>query len=133
MSLFMPYTYDILVMHLSSCDRKRTMLKNRFTRPFRRLRGKLTLSYTLTSATTFLLIEVILVTTIFLFISFDVPFFLLNALKQQAPQAVPYFVHGTPDREAVATWLRVTSASSTNQGPFNNRPILLAVVDAHGQ
>lgn len=109
------------------------MLKNRFTRPFRRLRGKLTLSYTLTSAATFLLIEVTLVTTIFLFISFDVPFFLLNALKQQTPQAVPYFVHGTADREAVATWLRVMGSSSTNQGPFNDRPILLAVVDAHGQ
>ncbi len=109
------------------------MLKNRFTRPFRQLRGKLTVSYTVTSAVTFLLIEVTLITTIFLFISFDVPFFLLNALKQQTPQVVPYFVHETPDREAVATWLRVTSSSSTNQGPLNGRPILLAVVDAQGK
>src|SRR5579885_1898556 len=125
--------YDILEACLSSCDWKRTMLKNRFTRPFRQLRGKLTVSYTVTSAVTFLLIEVTLVTTIFLFISFDVPFFLLNALKQQTPQVVPYFVHETPDREAVATWLRVTSSSSTNQGPLNGRPILLAVVDAQGK
>jgi len=86
----------------------------------------------LTSAATFLLIEIIFVTVIFLFISFDLPFFLLNSLEQQTPQAVPYFVHGTPDREALMAWLRVTNIGSTTQGPLSDHNILFAVVDTHG-
>src|SRR6184192_2825228 len=41
-----------------SWNREKNMLIKRFTRPFRQLQGKLTLSYTLTSVVTFLLIEV---------------------------------------------------------------------------
>ncbi|HEU5230636.1 MAG TPA: histidine kinase [Ktedonobacteraceae bacterium] len=109
------------------------MLKKRFIRPFRQLRGKLTISYTLTAVTTFLLIEVIFITIVFLVISFNVPFFVLNALKQETPQAVPFFVHSVPDREALTVWLRVSNASFANQGPLNGHLIFLAVVDARGQ
>ena len=116
-----------------SYDRKKNMLKERFTRPFRRLRGKLTLSYTVTSAVTFLLIEVILVTIILLAIGLNIPFFILNSLKQEAPQATPYFIHGSPDREALTAWLQVINANGTNQGPVSGHMIFLAVGDPQGQ
>jgi NarL family two-component system sensor histidine kinase LiaS len=108
------------------------MLK-RFTRPFRQLRGKLTLSYTLTSVVTFLLIELIFIVVVFSFVSLNVPSIVLNSLKQEAPQAAPYFVHGSPDREELTAWLQIISPTVSNQGPFKNPPIILAVVDTRGQ
>lgn len=107
------------------------MLK-RFTRSFRQLRGKLTLAYTLTSVVTFLLIELIFIVVVFSFVSFNVPAIVLNTLKQQAPQAAPYFVHSPPDREQLTAWLRIISPTVSNQGPFKNPPIILAVVDTQG-
>ena len=109
------------------------MLKKYFIRPFRQLRGKLTISYTLTAVTTFLLIEIIFIKIVFLVISFNVPFFVLNALKQETPQAEPFFVHSVPDREALTVWLRVSNTGFANQGPLNGHLIFLAVVDARGQ
>ncbi len=109
------------------------MLKKRFIRPFRQLRGKLTLSYTLTAAVTVLLIEIIFITIVFLIISLNIPLFILSSLKQEAPQAVPFFVHGEPDHEALTAWLRIINATSTNQGPLNGHTMFLAVVDTHGQ
>ena len=106
----------------------------RFTRPFRQLRGKLTLSYTLTSVVTFLLIEVIAITALFLFISSNISNFVLSDLKQEAPQAAPYFVHGSPDREALTNWLQVVNSTVLNQGLFNfSRPVFFTVVDPQGQ
>jgi len=110
------------------------MLIKRFTRPFRQLQGKLTLSYTLTSVVTFLLIEVTAITIVLLFVSLNVSNIVLNNLKQEAPQAAPYFVHGSPDSEALASWLHIINPSVANQGPFNNHPtVFLTAVDPHGQ
>ena len=110
------------------------MLIKRFTRPFRQLQGKLTLSYTLTSVVTFLLIEVTAIAIVLLFVSLNVSNIVLNNLKQEAPQAAPYFVHGSPDSEALASWLHIINPSVANQGPFNNHPtVFLTAVDTHGQ
>src|SRR6266571_116274 len=110
------------------------MLIKRFIRPFRQLQGKLTLSYTLTSVVTFLLIEVTAIAIVLWFVSLNVSNIVLNNLKQEAPQAAPYFVHGSPDSEALASWLLIINPSVANQGPFNNHPtVFLTAVDTHGQ
>lgn len=109
------------------------MVMKRVTRPFRQLQGKLTLSYTLTSVVTFLLIEVTLITIILWFVNLNISGLVLNNLKQQAPQATSYFVHGTPDREALSLWLRIIQPTVFNVGPGNNHPIFLVAVDAQGQ
>jgi len=46
---------------------------------------------------------------------------------------VPYFVHGSPDREALTAWLHIISPSVSAQGPFKNSPIFLTVVDTQGK
>ena len=110
------------------------MAIKRFKRPFRQLRGKLTLSYTLTSVVTFLLVELTAITVLFTFVSLNVSTFIANDIKQEAPQAVPYFVHGSADREALANWLQVVNTTVLNQGLFNfSRPVFFAVVDTQGQ
>lgn len=112
------------------------MFIKRFTRPFRQLRGKLTLSYTLTLVVTFLLVEVIGIGIALLISSLNASGFVMNSLKQEAPQAAPYFIHGSPDREALTAELQLINADlPSKQGPFNhsNPPIFLAVVDPQGQ
>jgi len=110
------------------------MAIKRFKRPFRQLRGKLTLSYTLTSVLTFLLVEVVAIAIIFTFVSLNLSSLVLNNLKQEAPQALPYLVQGVPNRELLTTWLRGISASLSNQGfTTENRPVFLTVVDTQGQ
>src|SRR5712691_6688206 len=126
--------YDILRTRLSSCDREKTMAIRRLTRPFRQLRGKLTLSYTLTSVLTFLLLEVIAIAAIFTFISLNISSLVLNVLKQEAPLASPYFGQGVPSHELLTSWLHGFNASLTNQVfTTDNQPIFLAVVDTRGQ
>src|SRR5258708_17024140 len=110
------------------------MLAKRFIRPFRQLRGKLTLSYTLTSVLSFLLIEVTVLTIAFLLISAYIPNIVANSLKQEAPQAAPYFVHGSPDRQALTAWLHIIDANVLNQGALNRTHLIfLVVVDVRGQ
>ncbi len=111
------------------------MLTKRFTRPFRRLRGKLTLSYTLTTVVAFLLIEIVVVGVGLLISSLNVSYFVSNVLKQEAPQAPPYFVHGSPDREALTTWLHIVNdGMPSKQGPFYfSHPIFLTVLDTQGR
>lgn len=112
---------------------KKVMQKKRFTRPFRQLRGKLTLSYTLTSVAAFLLVEIIVISIFFIIISANVPLIVLNLLKQDAPQAAPYFVHSSPDQEALTAWLHIISPTFSNTGPFSGRPDFLAVIDTRGR
>ncbi len=125
----------MLLMYCRSLlESEKIMLIKRFTRPFRQLQGKLTLSYTLTSVVTFLLIEVTAITIVLFFVSLNVSNIVLDNLKQEAPQAAPYFVHGSPDSEALASWLHIINPSVANQGPFNNHPtVFLTAVDPHGQ
>lgn len=109
------------------------MPMKRFTRPFGQLRGKLTLSYTLTSVVTFLLIELIFIGGALGFVSLHTPDIALNNLKQDAPQAAPYFIHGSPDREALTSWLHIVTRQMSDQGPFTNHPVFLTVADSQGR
>jgi signal transduction histidine kinase len=110
------------------------MLMKRFTRPFRQLQGKLTLSYTLTSVVTFLLVEVIALVVVFSYISLNISSIVLNNLKQDAAQAAPYFVQGIPDRRALTNWLHILNPAVFNQRPLSdNHSFFLAVVDTQGQ
>src|SRR6266849_9552385 len=109
------------------------MSMKRFTRPFHQLRGKLTLSYTLTSVVTFLLLEVIFITIILSIVALNISAIVESGLKQEALQFAPYFVHGLPDREELTAALHVNNANGTNQGPFSEHPIFLTVVDTQGQ
>src|SRR5258706_8359123 len=110
------------------------MLK-RFTRPFRQLRGKLTLSYMLTSVVTFLLIELIFIAVVLWFVSFNISSIILDDLKKEAPQAATYFVHGSPDRQELTSGLNVIGAALPNLGPPGQSHSLtfLTVVDVQGQ
>ncbi len=109
------------------------MSMKRFTRPFHQLRGKLTLSYTLTSVVTFLLLELLFIGVILAVVSLNISTIVAGSLKQQASQIAPYFVHGSPDPEELTAALYVIDANVSNQGPFNGHPIFLAVVDTQGQ
>ncbi len=107
-----------------------------FTRPFRHLQGKLTISYTLTSVVIFLLIEMVF--TGFAFWLYDlkgVSYFLSNLVEQEAPLATPYFVHGSADREALTSWLQIMHDNPPNgQGPFKfSQLIYITVVDTQGR
>src|SRR6266567_2379889 len=117
------YAYGILRARLASGNQEKTIDMKRFTRPFRQLRGKLTLSYTLTSVVTFLLIEVIAITALFLYISLNISNFVLIDLKQEAPQAAPYFVHGSPDREALTNWLQVVNTQGQAIASIGTHPV----------
>lgn len=56
-------------------------------------------------------------------------------LTQEVPLATPYFVHGSPDREALARWLIILNKNfPSKQGPFTfDPPLYLAVVDIRRQ
>jgi NarL family two-component system sensor histidine kinase LiaS len=109
------------------------MLIKRLTRPFRRLQAKLTLSYTLTSIVAFLLVELTFIGIIFWIVSLNISNIVLTGLKQEAPQAAPYFVHSVPDREELTAWLYVINPDLSNRDPFRSRPIFLTVVDTKSQ
>src|SRR5579863_5051552 len=110
------------------------MLIKRFKRSIRQLQGKLTVSYTMTSVLAFLLVEVIFIGGALIFSSLNIPFFIANGLKQEAPQAAPYFVNGSPNREELTAWLQLVSDSIPKQGPFFfTHPLFLTVIDTQGQ
>ena len=118
---------------MSSRDWEKAMDLKRFTRPFHQLRGKLTLSYTLTSVVTFLLLELLFIGVILTVVSLNISTIVASSLKQEASQFAPYFVHSSPDMEELATALKVIYPNVSNQGPFNGFPIFLAVVDSQGK
>jgi two-component system, NarL family, sensor histidine kinase LiaS len=118
---------------MSSVDWEKAMSMKRFTRPFHQLRGKLTLSYTLTSVVTFLLLELLFFGIILTAVSLNISAIVSSNLKQQASQIAPYFVHGLPDHEELTAALHVIDVNGSNQGPFNGHPIFLSVVDTQGQ
>ncbi len=104
-----------------------------FTRPFRQLRGKLTLSYTLTSIVAFLLVEVTALALISFVLMISGPNVLVNNLTQDAPQAASYFTPSGPDRTSLTAWLQGISDTVSNEVPFTYHPIFLSVVDRQGQ
>lgn len=105
----------------------------RFTKPFHQLRGKLTLSYTLTSVVAFLLVEMLVIGSALTILVTHLSAFVLNDLSQKASQAAPYLVNATSDPEPVAIWLQITSDAEAKQDPLHAHPILLAVTDTRGQ
>jgi signal transduction histidine kinase len=111
------------------------MLKKLFSWPFRRLQRKLTLSYTLATLVTILLIEVLFIGIALTLFGLNTSRFLLQSLVQEAQQAPPYFVHGTPDRAGLAAWLQIASTDlPTKQGPFQFAyPLFFTVLDSQGQ
>jgi two-component system, NarL family, sensor histidine kinase LiaS len=118
---------------MSSREWEKAMNLKRFTRPFHQLRGKLTLSYTLTSVVTFLLLELLFLGLILTVVSLNISAIVSSSLKQDASQLAPYFVHGLPDQAELTAALYVIEENNSNQGPFGGRPISLSVVDTGGQ
>lgn len=110
------------------------MATKRFSHLFRGIRGKLTLSYTLTTVVTFLLVEIIGISLAFSVASADLTNIIASNLQQEAPQAASYYVNGVPDSQALTTWLHIINISLSNDWLLsNNQPIFLAVVDTQGQ
>ena len=118
---------------MSSRDWENAMNLKRFTRPFHQLRGKLTLSYTLTSVVTFLLLELLFIGIILTVVGLNISAIVSSSLKQEASQFAPYFVHGLPDQEELAAALHVIDVNNSNPGSFGDHPISLSVVDTGGQ
>ena len=110
------------------------MSRIHFPKIFRRLRGKLTLSYTLTSVVTFLLLEVIVLSAVFLTLTLNTTAILETDMKQQASLASPYFIHSTPDEETLTAWLQMVNGNIINQWPLSgSSPMFFTVVDTQGQ
>jgi signal transduction histidine kinase len=118
---------------MSSWNRDKAMNLKRFTRPLHQLRGKLTLSYTLTSVATFLLLELLFIGVILTVVSLNISAIAVGSLKQEASQIAPYFVHGSPDPAELASALTIIYPNLSNQGPFNGHPIFVSVVDTQGK
>jgi hypothetical protein len=75
----------------------------RFIKPFRQLRGKLTLSYTLTSVAAFLLVEMLFFSAVLIFLTTHIPDLILQNLGPQAAQATQYIGRASTDPEPLAT------------------------------
>lgn len=67
----------------------------------------MTLSYTITAVVSFLLVELLFFTAVFPYVSSNVPSLSEYYLKQNTPQAGPYFVNGSADREGLNAWLHL--------------------------
>lgn len=104
----------------------------RFWRPPQRMQWKLTLSYTLVTVVTTLLIELLTFLVLLVYILLNQVAFLENSLQLQAAQTVPYFVHGAPDRVALAKWLQVADGSKPSVAQDAQAPGFFAIVDNQG-
>lgn len=104
----------------------------RLIQPFRGLRGKLTLSYMLTSVLAFVLVEVLVIGGIILFFVTHVQSILLNNLRAQASQVAPYLANAAHDPEPLATWLQIMVGNPGNQNSFQPKTIFLVVTDTRG-
>lgn len=103
----------------------------RLTNPFRRLRGKLTLSYMLTSVLTFLLIELLIGGVITFFLT-HIQDILLNNLQIQARQATPYLANAAHDPEALGIWLHIAFENANGQDFAHSKIVFFAVTDTRG-
>src|SRR5689334_7596248 len=105
------------------------MMKKRFWHPPQRMQWKLTLSYTLVTVVATLLIELLTFLVLLAYILLNQVALLENSVQLQAVQTVPYFVHGAPDRVALAKWLQVADVSLPAVALDAQKPGFLAVVD----
>jgi len=105
----------------------------RFLRPFRQLRWKLTFSFALTSLVAFLLVVILIPGVYLLLVGTHISGFLLGNLRPQADQGVPYLAEASTDVGPLVTWLRITNTTIIpGQDPFHFHPISLTVTDTQG-
>lgn len=107
------------------------MHKHRSPRFFRRLGGKLTLSYTLTSVVAFLLAEIVVIISVFWLVHVEAANLVLNDLEYDAPQTATYVAAGTSDQQ-ILTSLLYTFDEKVSRVPLLNQPISLSVLDKQG-
>ncbi|MBN1430744.1 MAG: HAMP domain-containing protein [Anaerolineae bacterium] len=99
-----------------------------FIAPFRRLRWKLTLSYTAVTVGALLAVELLAIVAVLVFIvpviynSDLVPQALVQGMKIFAAEVCPYLEEEPPDVEGLAGWLDTMSKSDANL-MINNRPV----------
>ncbi len=109
----------------------------RLLQPFRQLRWKLTLSYTLTSAVAFTVVIMLIVGGGLLWLATHVSTVIAGNLSQQATQSLPYLANAATDHEPLTTWLEITAASDASQSggqdPFHYAPLFLTMVNTQGR
>lgn len=108
-----------------------------FGRPFRQLRGKLTLSYMLTTVAAFLVVAMPVVAGVLIFFAVNLPGVSLRNLQQPASELGPYLANPAINPQAyLKTWLPITEAANyagRDPDPFHPRPVFLAVADTQGR
>ncbi|HEY4383253.1 MAG TPA: histidine kinase, partial [Ktedonobacteraceae bacterium] len=98
----------------------------------RQLQWKLTFSYTVITCVAVLLIELLTVLVVLGYFLFNQSSVLAGSLQVQATQAIPYFVHNTPDRAALTKWLRIMASAAPGATDLDQRGFL-CVVDHQGR
>jgi NarL family two-component system sensor histidine kinase LiaS len=73
------------------------------------LGGQLALSYALTTAIALILMEIVAIAGLFVAVNLFLPSFIGYGLQQQAIQLSPFFVHGSPDRQAIDRWAHLSN------------------------
>ncbi|GAC1390618.1 MAG: hypothetical protein NVS4B11_10790 [Ktedonobacteraceae bacterium] len=107
------------------------MVIQRIFNPFRRLQWKLTFSYTLITVATIFVIELIVASFLFWYISSNENQFFASNVYTQAQQASPYFVRDKPDSVSVTAFLH--GLETANNNPIiNSSSIFLTIVDTQG-
>lgn len=113
-----------------------TMSKKRFIPSFfRQLRGKLTLAYGSTSVVAFLLEALLAIGWVFWFLATASTSRPETYLEGKAQPIAPYFfAHGSPDREALTSWLHMVNSGVSGDWLLGrDQSIFLTVVDTQGQ
>ncbi|GCF06997.1 sensor histidine kinase [Dictyobacter arantiisoli] len=104
----------------------------RIKRLFRQLQWKLTFSYTLITIVAILLIEFLTVLVVLGYFLFNQAEIQVSSLRNQATQALPFFVHNSPDQATLAHWLASSGKLVTPQLDAHTRGFL-CVLDIHGR
>ncbi len=123
----------------------KTSFFSRVTAPFRRLAWKLTLSYTLVTVATLLVVELVMLGSIWFFVlaSSTVPRQIIELLQQHAaPEVLPLLNRESPDYEELQSWLELFYTRGLEISPGTTLPITAyaggsgseaAIVDAEGR
>jgi signal transduction histidine kinase len=112
------------------------MFKKRFVPSFfRQLRGKLTLAYGLALVVTFLFGLLLAIGWGFWLFAWGSTSWPETYLEGKAQPIAPYFfVHGSPDREALTNWLRMVNSGVSGDWLLGrDQSLFLVVVDTQGQ
>ncbi|HEX7734516.1 MAG TPA: histidine kinase [Ktedonobacteraceae bacterium] len=108
----------------------------RFSRSFRQLRWKLTLSYALTAVVSFLLVVVLVFGGALSWLGFHISLLIQSQVNSQAVEAVPYLEAAQQNPTLLQAWLQITAANDDSQSsktdPSNYYPIFLTMVNSQG-